>query len=417
MPNDKTRTTTPRSYTIDSELLIDARHVKGWSQKALAKKVGLAPNTILNAEKGKPIAINTIRMLCDILDLDFELIIKKDGFEISPLDNDKNAVALKGTEDVRVVFERLDGDTDPLEIVKRIQLLLSYLNEDQVNIIKARLGSVHLTIKTTVDAANSLRKICHKNEHGELVIGEDLISTLISKVRGENEFLKWELDQERSKRKALESKSSIDEEINQELAARDVNSISLCKVNRISEESIAFREVGRLDSMQKKSRKFAGSEISVAQDQEFTVRCQQVLQVAKQLFQGRPDWVTFFREVLGVNGASRNVFPDQVEYILFEQSPEFADIQTMVASLRNKKASSCSKNEATRVITVRLPESLHEALKAEMVDNKTSMNKLCISKLQQVLIDEENVMHANAANPRSSKSIPDQMKKKNAEPY
>ena len=48
---------------------------------------------------------------------------------------------------------------------------------------------------------------------------------------------------------------------------------------------------------------------TLAQNQEFTVRCQRVLQVAKQLFQGRPDWVTFFREVLGVNGAARNVFP------------------------------------------------------------------------------------------------------------
>ena len=128
---------------------------------------------------------------------------------------------------------------------------------------------------------------------------------------------------------------------------------------------------------------------TLAQNQEFTVRCQRVLQVAKQLFQGRPDWVTFFREVLGVNGAARNVFPDQAEYVLFEQSPEFADIQTMVASLRNKKANSGSKNEVTRVITVRLPESLHEALKAEAVDHKTSMNKLCISKLLQALLDEE----------------------------
>lgn len=138
---------------------------------------------------------------------------------------------------------------------------------------------------------------------------------------------------------------------------------------------------------------------TLAQNQEFTVRCQKVLQVAKQLFQGRPDWVTFFREVLGVNGAARNVFPDQAEYVLFEQSPEFADIQTMVASLRNKKASSGSKNEVTRVITVRLPESLHEALKAEAVDHKTSMNKLCISKLLQALMDEEEGQSQPAASP------------------
>ena len=417
MPNDKSRPTTPRSYTIDSELLIDARHVKGWSQKTLSKKVKLAPNTILNAEKGKPIAISTIRMLCDVLDLDFELIIKKDGCEISPLGNDKNEIASKEHEDVEVVFETFDGDTDPLEIVRRIQLLLSYLNEDQINIIKARLGSVHLTLKTSADAANSLRNLCDKNEHGELVIGEGLITTIISKVRGENEFLKWELDQERSKRKALESKYCIDEAINQELTARRANLNQLCKVNCISEESIALEEVGQLDSVQTKAQKMVASAISIRQNPEFTVRCQRVLQAAKQLFRGRPDWVTFFREVLGVNGAARSVFPNQAEYALFEQSLEFTDIQTMVASLRTKKANFGGKNEATRVITVRLPESLHEALKAEVAVHKTSMNKLCISKLLQALVEEENVVQTNAANRSSKNSIPNEISTKNAEPY
>jgi predicted HicB family RNase H-like nuclease len=37
------------------------------------------------------------------------------------------------------------------------------------------------------------------------------------------------------------------------------------------------------------------------------------------------------------------------------------------------------------VITVRLPKSLHESLRAEAHDRRTSMNKLCISKLLQVV--------------------------------
>jgi predicted HicB family RNase H-like nuclease len=40
------------------------------------------------------------------------------------------------------------------------------------------------------------------------------------------------------------------------------------------------------------------------------------------------------------------------------------------------------------VITVRLPKSLHESLRAEAHDRRTSMNKLCISKLLQVIDDE-----------------------------
>lgn len=139
----------------------------------------------------------------------------------------------------------------------------------------------------------------------------------------------------------------------------------------------------------------------MTQNEGFAGRCQKVLQVARQLFQEKPDWVTFFRETLGVKGAARAVFPSQVDYVQFEQSKEFLEIQKMVASLRTRKAAG-SKNEPTRVITVRLPESLHEALKAEASDHNTSMNKLCISKLLQVLIEDEKAnqaMQSRAASP------------------
>jgi len=125
----------------------------------------------------------------------------------------------------------------------------------------------------------------------------------------------------------------------------------------------------------------------------FEARCQKVLQVARELHARKPDWVTFFRETLGVSGAARSVFPQQDEYVKFEQSQEFTEIQQLVATLRTRKAAS-GKNEATRVITVRLPESLHESLKAEAADHNTSMNKLCISKLLQALIEEEEAQRA-----------------------
>ncbi|MEM9410902.1 MAG: toxin-antitoxin system HicB family antitoxin [Planctomycetota bacterium] len=129
------------------------------------------------------------------------------------------------------------------------------------------------------------------------------------------------------------------------------------------------------------------NEVMVQSQEGFSTRCQKVLQVARELFQGKPDWVTFFRETLGVSGAARNVFPRQQDYVAFEKSREYAEIQNMVLALRNRKIPGGTGNEPTRVITVRLPESLHEALKAEASDHNTSMNKLCISKLLQVLVD------------------------------
>ncbi len=145
------------------------------------------------------------------------------------------------------------------------------------------------------------------------------------------------------------------------------------------------------------------NEVMVVQTQEgFTTRCQKILQVARELFQSKPDWVTFFRETLGVSGAARNVFPEQADYVAFEKSREYAEIQSMVLALRNRKIPGGGGNEPTRVITVRLPESLHEALKAEANDHNTSMNKLCISKLLQVLIESHNQAARAAAQPGSN---------------
>ncbi|MEC9091167.1 MAG: toxin-antitoxin system HicB family antitoxin [Planctomycetota bacterium] len=118
---------------------------------------------------------------------------------------------------------------------------------------------------------------------------------------------------------------------------------------------------------------------------------QEALQIAKQLFMQTPDWVTFFREILGIGGVARRLFATQEEFLTFEQSAEFSEIQNMVAALRNKKGSGADGHEPTRVITVRLPKSLHEALRAEAHDHKTSMNKLCIAKLLQVLEEEGEV--------------------------
>lgn len=129
----------------------------------------------------------------------------------------------------------------------------------------------------------------------------------------------------------------------------------------------------------------------------FESRCQRVLQFARDLYRQSPDWIRFFKEVVGVDGAARKVFTNQKEYIAFERSETFHTIQRMVNALRNNKATSNSSHEPTRVITVRLPESLHEALKAEANDHSTSMNKLCIAKLLQVL-EEDEVSRQNKAN-------------------
>ena len=112
--------------------------------------------------------------------------------------------------------------------------------------------------------------------------------------------------------------------------------------------------------------------------------------IANEMFHQQPDWITFFREVLGVDGLLRKLFNSPEDLATFEKSPEYAEIQLMLARLRERTGAAADGKEPTRVITVRLPKSLHEALKTEAHDRKTSMNQLCISKLLQV-IDAELV--------------------------
>lgn len=125
----------------------------------------------------------------------------------------------------------------------------------------------------------------------------------------------------------------------------------------------------------------------------------QILAAAEKLFQSSPDWVVFFREVLGIEGLARQTFPSFDDLAAFERSEEFDQIQQMLVKLRELKQSSDSETEPTRVITVRLPKSMHEYLRTEAHDLRTSMNKLCISKLLQV-IEQDKIPTEKTAPPK-----------------
>jgi predicted HicB family RNase H-like nuclease len=125
----------------------------------------------------------------------------------------------------------------------------------------------------------------------------------------------------------------------------------------------------------------------------------EVLQVAENLYRQGPDWITFFREVLGIDGVVRRAFPSLETLVEFEKSEQFDQIQQCLVKLREKRSISDPENEPTRVITVRLPKSMHEYLRTEAHDLRTSMNKLCISKLLQV-IDEGKIPNEKGATTR-----------------
>ena len=131
-----------------------------------------------------------------------------------------------------------------------------------------------------------------------------------------------------------------------------------------------------------------------------------VLQRAQRLYDQDPDWVTFFREVLGVDGVVRQTFPSLDELTSFEKSSEYDQIQQWIVKLREKRSAGDTDSEPTRVITVRLPRSMHEYLKTEAHDLRTSMNKLCISKLLQVIEQHKIPTERTSGTPRRATAPP-----------
>jgi hypothetical protein len=129
----------------------------------------------------------------------------------------------------------------------------------------------------------------------------------------------------------------------------------------------------------------------------------EILKIAEELYSKNPDWITYYREVLGIDGIVRQTFPTQRQLEDFEQSEAYREIHYLLTKLREKKSKKEDKDkgkskaaaleedgEEIQVITVRIPKSIHETLTEEAYQCRTSVNQLCISKLIQ-FIDSEMV--------------------------
>ncbi|MFP6676741.1 MAG: toxin-antitoxin system HicB family antitoxin [Pirellulaceae bacterium] len=116
----------------------------------------------------------------------------------------------------------------------------------------------------------------------------------------------------------------------------------------------------------------------------FGRKLREVERVAAALLEQQPDWGIFFREVLGIDGAAYRLFSTNEEMTRFTESEAYIRIQRMLTVLR--ESSTQQAQPPTRVITVRVPASLHETLRAEARRDGISLNRLCVSRL---LLEDE----------------------------
>lgn len=135
--------------------------------------------------------------------------------------------------------------------------------------------------------------------------------------------------------------------------------------------------------------------------QDFEQRCNQMFSLANDLFAHAPTWVCFFREVLAVDGLARRLFETNEEFEQFMMSSHYDQVQQMLTALRSRDLPENDPNDPQRMITVRLPKSLHEALCDEAERLNISVNKLCISRLLQVL--DQKMVPETVSKPRGRK--------------
>ncbi len=113
------------------------------------------------------------------------------------------------------------------------------------------------------------------------------------------------------------------------------------------------------------------------------MRGEEIKRLAQDAFSKTGNWVVFYREILGSSGIVRQLFPTVEERRTFEATETYAELQEMLAALRSHDLSKSDATEPERMITIRIPKSLHDALKDESEEMTLSINKLCISKLLQ----------------------------------
>jgi len=133
-----------------------------------------------------------------------------------------------------------------------------------------------------------------------------------------------------------------------------------------------------------------GDAEGAADNVSFATRAREVYERAEALVASKSDWITVFREIFGPSGIAREYFPTTEEMEQFEKTLEFRAVRQFIGQLR-EQSGDASERVPTRMITVRIPKTLHDSLRTEAHSRKTSLNKLCIWKLLQSLDDDSVV--------------------------
>ena len=141
--------------------------------------------------------------------------------------------------------------------------------------------------------------------------------------------------------------------------------------------------------------------LGLTPEQGFEARCRQAFDLANDLFGHAPTWVCFYRELMAGSGIIPRLFSSDDDFGAFLRTDQYHQIQLMLTALRSRDLPENDPNDPQRMITVRLPKSLHEAMCDEAGRLNISVNRLCISRMLQLL--DPKMIPDIASKPRGRK--------------
>lgn len=127
----------------------------------------------------------------------------------------------------------------------------------------------------------------------------------------------------------------------------------------------------------------AGLPLPIEEDVPLEDRPAQVLRMAEEAFAMTGSWVVFYRTMLAPGGVVDKLYSNPTARRYFETTREFAELLEMVTAIRSQDDSSSGTHEPTRMITIRVPRSLHDATVRESEELELSINSYCVTKLLQ----------------------------------
>lgn len=120
---------------------------------------------------------------------------------------------------------------------------------------------------------------------------------------------------------------------------------------------------------------------------------------------GIANWERVYQETIAPGGMIDKLTKEERREFL--KSDQYRATLAIIADLRKDGDS----REATKVVTVRMPICIHEALAERAYQLRTSMNQLCLSKLLQAVDDDLVPGHlrsnhsANGSNVKSATTL------------